>query len=379
METLKITYFKEANAIPKTVYTHLGCEENLYFNPLFLSAFETANPHIYYHYLFIKQHQKPVALAVIQELDVLLDNATETLPLPKRFARSLQCYLSNRKTHVLVCGNVFLSGKYGIISTTGIVSEHIYSCVVKHVKQLKTHKKAAGFFFKDFCDTDIPFVNAIKTHQFEPFAVEPNMRLKMRWSSFDAYKNDLKSKYRVKVNRADQKSKDLRVIPLDAAAVEQHLETLEQLYQNITERAGFHAVPLSLSTYVLLKKRFRESVYIYSYWHKYDLVGFTTAFFNGTTIDAHFIGIDYDQNKNLAIYPRMLNDYIRLAVRTGASELNFGRTASEIKSTLGAEPESLCCYVKHRRTAANLVFKPLIRQIKMTEYKQHTPFKKKKS
>ncbi len=93
-------------------------------------------------------------------------------------------------------------------------------------------------------------------------------------------------------------------------------------------------------------------------------------------LEAHFIGLDYDFNKTDAIYQRMLNDYIRQGLSLGVKEINLGRTASEIKSTLGATPEQLRCYIKHRRTVANMLFKPFVRQIKMTEYKQHTPFKK---
>ena len=107
------------------------------------------------------------------------------------------------------------------------------------------------------------------------------------------------------------------------------------------------------------------------------MIGFATAFKVGETLDAHFIGMDYARNKEFAIYPRILNDYIRMGIELGAKEINFGRTASEIKSTVGAIPENLTCYVRHRRSAANLIFKPLVRQIKMTEYKQHRPFKSK--
>ncbi|MDE0600124.1 MAG: hypothetical protein OSB51_13250, partial [Dokdonia donghaensis] len=93
-------------------------------------------------------------------------------------------------------------------------------------------------------------------------------------------------------------------------------------------------------------------------------------------LDAHFIGLNYEFNKTDAVYQRMLNDYIRQGLSLGVKEINLGRTASEIKSTLGAVPEQLRCYIKHRRTATNMLFKPLVRQIEMTEYKQHTPFKK---
>ena len=96
---------------------------------------------------------------------------------------------------------------------------------------------------------------------------------------------------------------------------------------------------------------------------------------NGDNLDAHFIGIDYSNNKKYAIYPRILNDYVRLGIETNATSINLGRTASEIKSTLGAEPETLTCYFKHRRGIPNKFIKPFIKNVKIKSHKQHHPFK----
>jgi len=202
------------------------------------------------------------------------------------------------------------------------------------------------------------------------------MRLQVNWNDFEEYKNLLKSKYRVKVNRADSKSEGLQLKPFSAEDIITHREQLQNLYQNITEKAMFNAIDLNVNTYGHLQEYFRESVYFNTYWYQEKIVGFATAFHVEDRLDAHFIGMDYSLNKELAIYPRILNDYIRLGTELKVKEVNLGRTASEIKSTVGAVPESLTCYVKHRRTLANVMFKPLVRQVKMTNYKQHSPFKK---
>ena len=139
---------------------------------------------------------------------------------------------------------------------------------------------------------------------------------------------------------------------------------------------------MQVETYMLLQERFSFSeenshnrVYFNTYWYENKIVGFATAFKVGEVLDAHYVGIDYAYNKELSIYPRILNDYVRLGFDLGSTKVNLGRTSSEIKSTLGAQPENLNCYVRHRKTFTNVMFKPLIRQLKMTEYKQHRPFK----
>ncbi|WP_299675138.1 hypothetical protein [uncultured Dokdonia sp.] len=377
MSDLNVTYYTTIKEVPETVFTVLGCKDTLYFTKEFLQAFEEANQKIEYFYLVLSQEKDVVSLAILQRMSVAIDNAQEHLPFSERIARSLQCYISAHKVHTIVCGNVFLSGNYGVIVKEGIVQEPIYKKIAEEVKKVQTQKKASVFFFKDFIEDELSVVSEVEKHQFQPFAVEPNMRLSIRkeWTDFDQYKAALKSKYRVKVNKADKKSAPLIMRPFDVEDIEKYQEDLQQLYCNITDRALFKTIDLQIETYKLLKIRFRESVLINTYWLENRIVGFATAFKVENKIDAHFIGIDYDYNKKLSIYPRILNDYVRLGIEMNAEEVNFGRTSSEIKSTLGAVPDNLTCYVRHRRTLATLLFKPLVRQIKMKEYKQHTPLK----
>jgi len=377
LSTIKVIYYTSVQEVPEDVFTVLACKNTLYFTRGFLEAFELANPKIEYYYLVYSQNEMIVSLAILQRMNVAIDNAQEHLPFSERVARSLQCYISARKIHTMVCGNVFLSGNYGVIIKEGTPQEPIYNKIVEEIKTIQTQKKAAVFFFKDFANQELPVVSEIEKYQFQSFAVAPNMRLQLResWTDFEAYKASLKSKYRVKVNKADQKSALLKVRSFEAEDIDTYRHELQQLYNNITDRALFKTIDLEIETYRLLKIRFRESVLIHTYWMENQMVGFATAFKVHNRLDAHFIGIDYTRNKTLSIYPRILNDYVRLGIEMKVGEVNFGRTSSEIKSTLGALPEDLTCYVKHRRTVANLLFKPLVRQIKMKTYKQHTPFK----
>ncbi|WP_299216876.1 hypothetical protein [uncultured Dokdonia sp.] len=378
MSNIEVTYYSSVKEVSEDVFSDVSCENTFYFTRDFLYAFELANPKIEYHYLVLSQNNTTISLAILQGMSVAIDNAQEHLPFSERIARSLQCYISARNVHTIVCGNVFLSGNYGVIIKEGIAQEPIYSTIAQMIQTVQTKKKASVFFFKDFVDQDLSVVSEVEKHQFQSLVVEPNMRLKIRttWIDFDQYKATLKSKYRVKVNKADKKSSALTVKSFEAEDIDTYRNQLQQLYSNITDRALFKTIDLEIETYRLLKIRFRESVLINTYWYENRMVGFATAFKVNNRLDAHFIGIDYMCNKELSIYPRILNDYVRLGIEMKVEEINFGRTSSEIKSTLGAIPENLTCYVRHRRTVANLFFKPLVRQIKMKPYKQHTPFKK---
>ena len=367
--------FSTINDIPDTTFRELGCNQTFYFSKSFLASFEEANSTIDYRYLVFLNKEKPIAIAILQRVRVSLESTSNNLPYNQKLAKSLQCYLSNKKTHILVCGNVFLSGEYGIWIKQGTDRRRIYDLLSRKLKTLQKATKSSVCFLKDFNASQDTAASVVEKQHFQSFTVEPNMRIAVAWKDFEEYKNSLKSKYRVKVNKADSSSSALSKTSLTAREIRTHQEELQALYLNVAEKASFNTALIDIETYALLKERFPENVIVDAYIKNGKIVGFTTAFVDNGILSAHYVGLDYVANKTDAIYPRMLNDYIRIGLLLGVKDINLGRTASEIKSTLGATPEHLRCYIKHRRTVANMFFKPFIRQIKMTEYKQHNPFK----
>ncbi len=378
MPKLEQSYYRSCKAIDDHLWKQLDTDQGFYFSRSFLEAFEKANTAIAYTYIIFKTNNRVKGFAVIQSMSVNLEAATATLPIPQRLFRSIQCYLSRARREITLCGNVFLSGNFGVHIVDAHFAPEVYRALGHLLPNLKTQKKAKVFFLKDFDLQKQPYVSVLERQKFHPFEVAPNMVLEIRWSDFLAYKKDLKSKYRIKINKADSKSSALELRELNAAEIFQYAPKLQELYTNITDRASFNAVDLDMRTYGYLKERFRESVIVKTYWLKEEMVGFATSFLVQDQLDAHFIGLDYGLNKTYSIYPRILNDYVRLAFEKRVKLLNLGRTASEIKSSIGASPQPLLCYVKHKRTVANSLFKPLVAQIKMTPYKQHRPFKKDK-
>jgi hypothetical protein len=207
--------------------------------------------------------------------------------------------------------------------------------------------------------------------------VEPNLIIQLdpECKTFEDYKNMFKSKYRVKANKADSSSSDLDTRLFTAHDFETYKNELQELYQNTIANANFNAEVLNLNTYIHLRAKFKDDFIVKAYFLEDKLVGFLTALVNKNVLDAHFIGLDYQLNKSHAIYPRILNDYIRLGIEKQVSSINLGRTASEIKTTIGAKPLELSCYIKHKNPFLNSLIKPFFRRIKIKEFKQHSPFK----
>jgi predicted transcriptional regulator len=71
----------------------------------------------------------------------------------------------------------------------------------------------------------------------------------------------------------------------------------------------------------------------------------------------------------------MLYDYIEIAIQKKIKTLNFGRTASEIKSSVGATPQDLTMYLRHKKSITNRILKLFLQRVQPTPFQQKIPFK----
>lgn len=376
--SLKTVSFNTINTIPKAYWDSLKCCTSIYYSPDFLQAFETANTDIEFNYIFIVKNDEAIAFANTQIVTIGVETITQNIKMSNWLKRSINNMFCNNQIRVLFCGNIFLSGEYGTFLKEGEDKIETFTAIAEGVKQLsKSTRRLTALFVKDFKDESRYITDDLKAFDYAEMQVEPNMIISLipEWHSFKDYKSALKSKYRVKANKADSRSELLVTKLFSEDDIKKYKNQLQALYQNTIANADFNAQVLNLNTYSLLKKTYPEAFIVKGYFLEDELVGFLSAMKNEDNLDAHFIGIDYSNNKEFAIYPRILNDYVRLGIETKVARINLGRTASEIKSTLGAKPEILTCYFKHRRAFPNTFIKPFIKNIKIKSFKQHHPFK----
>ena len=105
------------------------------------------------------------------------------------------------------------------------------------------------------------------------------------------------------------------------------------------------------------------------------MVGFSSCFHFNNVVDANYVGIDYNYNKDYAVYQRMLYDFVELSICLNANELRLGRTAELIKSSMGALPVNMKLYVKHRNSISNKLLGPFVSSINPSKFELRSPFK----
>ena len=378
MTNLKTTILNSVHDIDESYCQSINPEENTYFTKLFLEAFETSNPNINFKYILIEKDNKTLALATIQTIELGIDVILKNIKIAPWIKRLVNFFLCREHINIMFCGNIFLSGEHGIILAQDENKEDAIKAIGSAINLLaKQTTPLHAIFIKDFVEESRKLTDNFQGFGFTPMHVEPNMIITINpeWNTFEDYKNSLKSKYRVKVNKADTTSASLDARLFSEKDFATYKDELQQLYQNTIDNANFNAQVLNLDTYIKLRATYHEDFIVQAYFYNDKLVGFLSALANNHHLDAHFIGLDYSLNKTHAIYPRILNDYIRIGIEKKVSYINLGRTASEIKSTVGAEPVELTCYIKHKRPFINSLLMPFIKNVKIKDFKQHEPFK----
>ena len=352
--------------------------KSAYFSRDLLYSFEASNTKVDMRYVCISNNNIPQALALVQIIELSVDVILKNIRVSPFFRKILNAFFCNDHIKIMFCGNIFLSGEHGISFSENCNKKNTVKQIGKALDNIaKTTHPLHAIFIKDFESSALEYSSAFEHFGFTNIKVEPNMliTLKPEWKTFEDYKAALKSKYRVKANKADSKSKALERRVFSIKDIETYKNELQNLYQNTIDNANFNAQVLDLNTYIKLKESYKDNFSVWSYFLEDKIVGFLSALKNKNHLDAHFIGLNYNLNKTYGIYPRILNDYIRLGLEKKVEIINLGRTAAEIKSTIGAKPLALSCYIKHKNKFLNVLVKPFFKKIQIKSFKQHSPFK----
>lgn len=381
-------YFSSVKEVPKEIWKNLSCLGNLYFHPDYLYSLEKNNPQVTFAYIILlDENEEPIALATIQIVGFPLEKVENSLNQSfhnlKCFGRKLGVFPKLKPIKLLVCGNIFVSGEHGIFIKENQNKQQVVKRLAKAITRLTNENKdllkdISIYLIKDFIKESLDITNELHDSNYYSFNVEPNMVLSLdeNWNTFQDYLDAMKTKFRVKAKRALKLSDDLVVKDATVDSLKSILSEITKLYKKVASKADFNLGDFDLQTYISLKDKLADNYIIKTYWYQDKLVGFMSGMLVNDSLDAHFVGIDYHLNKRLAIYQRMLYDYVQIAIDKKISTINFGRTASEIKSSIGAVPQELTCYIRHKKSITNKFLKPFLSYIEPKPFKQKHPFKK---
>lgn len=326
---------------------------------------------------------KPVGVAYFQILD-LEDNGSSY----GEGVRKLGTVIGSRivtelKVRSLVCGNAFHGGDHGTHFLGAIPLEQQLLAVETAMKELRSDErlsmKAAVLIFKEY-PLGRKGAIVLEEKSYHPLAMDVNMVMELdpEWKGLDDHFSALTSKARTRFNTILDRSKALVIKDLTTEEIMDHLPAMQRLFDEVLERSPFIFGRLNVEVYPLWKMQMGQAMMFHGFFLNGEMVGFNSAFVLGDTLDAQYVGIHYELNKQHMIYQRMLLDLLEFALQNGLRTINFGRTAEQAKSSIGAKPVDMLWYVKHRNVLANKIIGPFIRKVKPSAFELRSPFKEEK-
>jgi len=340
-------------------------------------------------YAMIFCDQKPVAALAAQLVTVtnrhLLKEGSparkDRNPLKRVLKPAAKIATANLNEPILVAGNLMSWGFHGIAFAPGENPAALWPGVAEALYRIRRAERLLGqtnlVLVKDVTERESG-LEALQRFSYRPMETEPNMVLALppAWRTYDDYLGALDAKYRR--NAKDQVKK------LTAAGctmetltdLEPHAGRLHELYLTVQQNASVRLVTLPLNFIPALAGELRDHFRCTVIRRGNEMLGFVTTLRDGDTAIAYYIGFDrVAAAEGLPIYLRLLHATIGDAIAWRCQRLSLGRTALEPKAALGAKPEPMSVWLRHRVPALNWMLRGILGAVPHNEAPERNPFK----
>lgn len=373
--------------------------QSWFFSREYLAVLEQAPPScLTPRYGLVSDERGPVAAVVMQWAEIERERlrpepgAASAVAAGKR-ARLRQllgkvaadggtAVISRLSERVLVCGNLLSYGMHAVALAPGASPDAVWPAVAELLYRVRRADKLAGqagfVMIKDVTERESAAVGVLAGLSYRSVETEPNMVLALEpgWASHDDYLASLASKYRSAVRNqilepVRQAGLEVRDFVPDAALQARMHELYLQVHQNASIRpftlhAGYFGAFAGAAG-----PRLRHA----GVFEQGRLLGFIVTLQDGPTAVAYHIGFDRAAAVQHPLYLRLLHASIGHAIALGAKELSFGRTALDPKARLGARPQPMAVWLRHRQPVLNQLTLRLLGLVPHEEAPQRNPFK----
>ena len=384
------TCFEDINLAPADDWTKAVNNKNVFLSYSYLKVLhKEKKEHFRFRYVIVYNRKDPIGVVYFQINDFSASLFGELIEkqiseLKSKRASVFQRYIEHNENETIMrlvtCGNNFISGEHGFYldvnskKTTFKIVEGVIDCISRAEK---LRGKISAILVKDFYAEGFGNKDCWYCTKFVHFNVEPNMIIDLPKgvSNLTDYLATFSKKYRNRAKHILSASASLTKKRLSAQEVSLYKNTMHDLYTQVFNQAKFKLVHLSSGYFEDVIKADTNSFYVDAWFLDDEMVSFACGFCLENEVEAHYIGFDYAHNKEYELYQTILYSFIEQAILMQKAKINLGRTASEIKTTVGARAHELLCYIKPQNTVSKLILKPFMQFLQPTEWIPRNPFK----
>lgn len=291
--------------------------------------------------------------------------------------------LKNFASHVVFMGNNMITGQNGYTFSKDIgfqnISEIMMECSQALIQYFKQQKiKIHLVSFKDFYSACAIQLKIFEFQNLYEFHTQPNMTFELdkNWKNSNDYVASFVKKYRDQYKRTRKKNDEVKLKELSLLEIEQQENQLYKLYHYVAQNAPFNTFFLAKNHFSTFKKQCGNRFKIFGYFLDKKLIGFHSVLLNGKVLETYFLGYDETHQKEKMLYLNMLYNMTEFGIENGFKKIIFGRTALEIKSSIGAEPVYMSGFLYHTNKLINRFIGKIFDRLEPeTSWQQRHPFK----
>lgn len=387
---LRYSFFRSIEAAGRD-WDAAAPAHDLFLQRKYLSVLE-ANPPVgmRFGYLVFYRADEPIGVAICQIKyfkgdDNIADLSAQTKDpcffngLAKWFKRWVA---GKAAADILICGNMLLTGEHGYyFDEQKIAPKTAIELLEKGLDDVVDIMGREGTRMPVILVKDIPSARleqrrALIKKGFVEFDIQPNMVLHLNFPDFDGYLAAMSTKYRTRAKRAFKKRDGVEKRELTLLEIQRELPLIYALYKEVAKNAGFNMVDLNEQYLLALKRDLPDHFRMFAYYEAGRIIAFYTTIQNGNELEAHFLGYDKTLNHERQLYLNCLYDMVQLGLDCQCRDIVFARTALEIKSSIGAVPYQLWCYLRHQNPLTNRFTGTILEYLKpVEEWVPRHPFK----
>ncbi len=285
------------------------------------------------------------------------------------------------RERMLVVGNLLSWGFDGVAFAPGEDAAALWPAVAEAIYRIRRAERLGGqadlAMVKDLTPAQ-PEVEALRRFSYRPLETEPNMVLAIdpAWRTHDDYVAALDSKYRKKIKDQVKKFAAGGCTVETLADPATQAARLHQLYLAVQANASVRLVTVRANYLAALSRTLGDDFRCTVVRRGGDVIGFVTSIRDRDTAIGYYIGFDRAAAaEGLPIYLRLLHATVADGIAWRCTQLSLGRTALEPKAGLGAKPEKMSVWVRHRVPAINWVLRGVLGAVPHAEVPERSPFR----
>jgi hypothetical protein len=253
---------------------------------------------------------------------------------------------------VLFCGLPVPPGSSHLRVRPGVSVEEVTVEVDRVMRRLAGTVKARLILFKELDEEESELTSALESRGYLRGEILPVHHLQGVFSDFAAYRDALKSRYRLQIVRSQKKLAEAGFEVLSGrggAFVAEHFDDgVHALYVAVQQRGEQKLELMPRSFFVELAATLGDEALLTLIRREGRVCGFTFGVTCGGTHHNLYSGLDYAANQDGDLYFNLFYLDLDAAFRAGATLVTMGQTSNSFKSRLGTNAIKLWFYARGR-------------------------------